>query len=926
MAQQQNPVASTNANERKFDPSSYSSPLIQTLPFENIGPTVFSGRVSDIAVNPKDPSIFYVAYASGGLWKTENHGTTFTPLFDKEEVMTIGDIAVDWEKNIIVVGTGEVNSSRSSYAGNGVYISKDGGQSWSHKGLEESHHIGRVILHPDNPDQIYVAALGHLYSSNEERGVFKSNDGGVNWSKVLFVNENAGAVDLVAHPDNPDILYAAIWERTRRAWDFQESGLGSGIYKTEDGGMNWMKISGNGFPESEGTGRIGLDVHYQNGETTLYAILDNYDRRPKETSNKEELTKDQLKEMDAEKFAKLSDKKIQKFLSDNYIPEEYTVEKIREKIKAGSLTTSQLASYNKSANTLLFDTPVIGAEVYVTKNDGTSWTKTHDDYINGLYNSYGYYFGQIRVAPYDANEVYIMGVPILRSKDGGATWENVNGKNVHVDHHALWINPERPGHLINGNDGGINISYDHGDTWTKHNSPSVGQFYYINVDMNDPYNVFGGTQDNGVWKGSKNYNDGFAWQMRGSYPYKTIMGGDGMQIQIDNRDNATIYTGFQFGNYFRINANGGRNYITPKHELGEQPYRWNWQSPILLSPHNQDILYMGSNFLHRSMDKGENFIKISKDLTKGGIKGDVAYGTLTTIDESVLDFGVIYTGSDDGLVHITKDGGKSWTLISKDLPQDMWVSRVQASKFDSSRVYVSLNGYRWDHFNAYVYMSEDYGQSWQSLASGLPAQPVNVIKEDPFNEDILYVGTDNGVYISSTKGQSWHRFGDLPNVPVHDLVIHPRDGDLIIGTHGRSIYVADANMIRSIVNQPDAELLIVNEPTVDWDENWGSSRSIYAKKRVPKIKVNLFSVKDDILTLEVLKDNKVLYSEEYRMITGLNFIIYEGNVSEKALKVFKDEKPKMAKDGRYYLPPGEYKIKCTLDGVSDETILKVEDQ
>ncbi|MCB0549959.1 MAG: glycosyl hydrolase, partial [Phaeodactylibacter sp.] len=625
--------------------------IANAIEFRNVGPTIMSGRVADLDVWAEDPSHFYVAYASGGLWKTENNGTSFEPLFDNEMVMTIGDIAVDWQRNTIWVGTGEVNSSRSSYAGVGIYKSTDGGKTWQHLGLAETHHIGRVVLHPGNPDVAWVAALGHLYSPNEERGIFKTSDGGKTWEKTLYINENTGGIDLIIDPDESNTLYAATWERERRAWNFVESGEGSAIYKSTDGGATWANISKDkgSFPSGEFAGRIGLDLIKQDGKTILYAAIDNYERYTKE-EEEDQLTKDELRNMSKEDFLKLEAYLLKDYLRRFDFPERYDVAKVRKMVESGEIQPKALVEYVEDANALLVDSPVYGLEVY-RSTDGGSWEKAHEKVIERVYNTYGYYFGQIRVAPYDANKLFTMGVPVLRSDDGGKTWENINGDNVHGDHHALWINPKRPGHLILGNDGGVNISYDDGKSWIKCNTPAVGQFYAIATDMAEPYRVYGGLQDNGVWMGPSTYKASTNWHDSGQYPYRAIQGGDGMQVAIDTRDNETVYTGFQFGNYFRINTHTNkREYITPKPELGERPYRWNWQAPIHLSAHNPDILYMGANKLLRSLNQGKDFEEISGDLTKGGLKGDVPFGTLSSIHESPLQFGLLYTGSDDGLL------------------------------------------------------------------------------------------------------------------------------------------------------------------------------------------------------------------------------------------------------------------------------------
>ncbi|HJN54193.1 MAG TPA: glycosyl hydrolase, partial [Flavobacteriaceae bacterium] len=586
---------------------------------------------------------FYVAYASGGLWETTNNGNSFNPIFDNQMVMTIGDIEVDWENDIIYVGTGEKNSSRSSYSGNGIYKSSNGGKDWTHIGLKESHHIGRIIIHPEDNNIIWVASLGHLYSSNKDRGLYKTTDGGVTWRNTLFINDMTGAIDLVIDPSNPDILYLSMWERERMAWNFDGSGFGSGIFKSTDGGENWKKISGglSGFPDTEGTGRIGLDISKSN-PNIIYAILDNQDRKastPSEQKN-DDLTKDMLRDISINDFLKLSDEKLNKFLRSNRFPSEYKSDKIKKLVTDGSIDPISLVEFLEDSNSLLYETPVIGAEVYSSQDYGITWKKVNEDELSNLYFSYGYYFGEIRVDPQDPAKLYVLGVPLLKSIDFGKTWESIGFDNMHGDHQALWVNPNRSGHLIAGNDGGLNISYDDGKNWMKHNSTSVGQFYDINIDMNDPYNVYGGLQDNGVWMGPSDYKSSLRWHSSGQYPWKSIFGGDGMQTEIDFRDNETVYTGSQFGNYARINTRTGeRKRITPSHKLGERPYRWNWETPIYLSRHNQDILYMGSNKFHRSLNQGNDFETLSADLTNGGIKGNVSYGTLTTIIESELKYG-----------------------------------------------------------------------------------------------------------------------------------------------------------------------------------------------------------------------------------------------------------------------------------------------
>ncbi|MCB9300397.1 MAG: glycosyl hydrolase [Lewinellaceae bacterium] len=914
--------------------------IVNAIEFRNVGPTIMSGRVADLDVRPDDPTYFYVAYASGGLWKTENNGTSFEPLFDNEMVMTIGDIAVDWARNTIWVGTGEVNSSRSSYAGAGVYKSTDGGKSWQQLGLAETHHIGRIVLDPDNPNIAWVAALGHLYSPNEERGVFKTTDGGLTWSKTLYIDEHTGAVDLIRSPTEPNTLYAATWQRERRAWNFVESGPGSGIYKSTDGGESWdlLTTETSGFVTGEGAGRIGLDAVKTENGLVLFAAIDNYNRRPKKEEEERKLTKEELRSMSREEFLKLEKYLLKEYLQQYDFPERYDADKVRSMVEKGEIQPKTLVDYVEDANAMLFDVPVTGLELYRSDDGGQSWKRTHEDFLDNVYYTYGYYFGQVRVDPQAPDKVFVMGVPVLRSDDGGQSFESIDGDNVHGDHHALWINPRRAGHLILGNDGGVNISYDYGKSWVKCNTPAVGQFYAIAVDMAEPYRVYGGLQDNGVWMGPSNYRAGAGWHDSGRYPYRMIQGGDGMQVAVDTRDNTTVYTGYQFGNYFRIDTQAGKSdYITPKPKLGERAYRWNWQAPIHLSVHNQDILYMGANKLLRSLNQGKDFEEISGDLTQGGLPGDVPFGALSSIHESPLQFGLIYTGSDDGLVHLTRDGGYSWENISAGLPANRWVSRVQASAHEKGRVYVSLNGYRWDDFTPYLYVSDDYGQSWRAIGQDLPLEPINVVKEDPDNPNILYVGSDHGLYVSLDRGESFMQLNNqLPAVAVHDLVIQPRAHDLAVGTHGRSIYIASVRELQQLTPEVLAEALHVFAPeSIRYSSRWGNPGP-YRKPEPPKVEIPLYTTTAGKAKVSIIDGaGLVLRSFEADCRKGLNFLPYDLIISEKTLTEYnkilnknkkKEERPanvKPAKDGKAYLYRGKYKVVVEKDGQKGEVELEV---
>jgi len=798
--------------------------LLNSSSFRNIGPSIMSGRVADIEANPEDPTEFYVAYATGGLWHTNNNGQSFTPIMDNLDVLFLGDIAVNWNSNprMIWAGTGEVNSSRSSYAGTGVYLSKDNGKNWQHLGLAESHHIGDIKLHPTDPNTAWVAVLGHLYSPNEERGVYKTTDGGANWQRTLFVNNQTGCVDLAMHPTDPSTLYAAMWQRSREAWKFEESGPASGIFKSVDGGNTWNKISGtgSGFMEGDKIGRIGLTV-FPGNANLVYAVVDNNTplAGKKETTDSV-YTKELFKSISAADFANLNNNRLDSFLRKNRFPRQHSAISLKKAIAEGKLTPVALWDWLDSDDGFQ-NTGIAGCEVYVSQDGGAHWKKANEKPIS-IFNTYGYYFAKIYTSHTNPDKVFILGFTAQVSTNGGRSFTTIDKENVHADHHALWVNPKKDAHLINGNDGGINLTYDDGKNWFKANSPSVGQYYYVTTDDARPYNVYGGLQDNGSWWGPSTHRESIGWTDDGQYAYRMINGGDGMQAQVDKRDNSTVYSGSQFGFYARYNKDkrGGGKMIRPQHELGEKPLRFNWQTPILLSKHQPDILYYGSNRLYRSMNKGDTLVAMGGDLTGGGIKGNVPYGTLTTIDESPIRFGLLYTGSDDGRIYRSTDGGYTWNTIHQQpvattkkkgtiatttglATKNLWVSRVVASQHAENRVFVTLNGYRHDHFNPYVYVSEDGGITWKDISGNLPLEPVNVVREDPVNPAILYVGTDGGVYVSKDGGatyKAWHN-GLPQSVPVHDIAIQQRENEIILGTHGRSLYVGKLNKIQQTANK-----------------------------------------------------------------------------------------------------------------------------
>ncbi len=821
--------------------------LVNGIHFRNIGPTIMSGRVVDVDANPEDPTEFYVAYASGGLWYTVNNGQSFTPIFDTEDVITIGDIAVNWTTRTIWVGTGEVNSSRSSYAGTGVYKSNDNGKTWQYLGLPESHHIGKIQLHPTDNNVVWVAVLGHLYSPNKDRGLYKTMDGGRTWKQTLAIDDNTGVVDIDLNPQNPNELYAASWYRTRSASNFEESGKTSGIYKSTDGGNNWQLITadGKGFPVGVGVGRIGVAVYPKNPQI-VYAVVDNNFHRPDTAQRKKDTSKYVLRDFEKltrEEFLALDDRKVDTFLKVNRMG-KYTSVGIKEQVRTGKLKPTIIFEHLFDANTALFDTPIVGCEIYRSDNGGQSWQKTNTKGLS-LYNTYGYYFGKIYVSPYNDQKLVITGFDVELSTDGGRTWKKIDKGNVHADHHACWFNPKKDSQFIIGNDGGCNITYDNGENWFKANTPPVGQFYGIAVDDAKPYNVYGGLQDNGSWSGPSNNKEDIGWIDNGEYAYKALGGGDGMQVQVDTRNNQIVYSGFQFGFYTRQNKITKEfKPLKPVHALGDPQLRFNWQTPILLSKHNQDVFYYGSNKFYRSLNKGDTMIAISGDLTNGKKEGDIPYGTITTIAESPMRFGLLYVGTDDGNIQLSKDGGYTWALVNSkptkkpgpnDMPAGLWVSRVIASQFKEGRVYVALNGYRLDNFNPFLYVSEDYGATWRQLGKDLPAEPINVIREDPKYDSILYVGTDGGLYVSIDGGNKFMMWtSGLPkSVPVHDIAIQQRENEIVLGTHGRSLYVGKLDSVQLLLK--NVEYRQKQQASVDRVTAFlkgGSANDVYRKEGI----------------------------------------------------------------------------------------------
>lgn len=900
------------------------------LQWRSIGPVVQGGRVVDVATVPGQPYTFYVAYASGGVWKTSNNGVTFDPLFDHMPTMVIGDIEVDPNHpETIWVGTGEPQSSRSSYGGMGIYRSTDGGHTWQHMGLGDTNRIAKVHIDPANSQRIFVAALGKLYSPGGQRGLYLSEDGGESWSQVLAGDERTGIIDLVQHPTEQNILYAASWERERTAWNFVEGGTGSGIWRSDDGGLNWQRLSG-GFPQGQYIGRIGLAVSADSPDT-LYAVVDNQEPLPEEAweLGGHPLSPKRLRTMTEEEFLGQDMDVIEEFIRRNDIHPDMDAAKLTQMLKDDELSLEQLRDSLSNANANLFNADIKGMELYRSDDRGNHWYRTHEEAIGQVVYSYGYYFGQVRAAPDNVNRVYLLGVPLITSDDGGKTFTGLNDPKVHVDHHSLWIDPNNSQRIMLGNDGGLDVSYDGGQSWLKLDAQPVGQFYTIQVDMEQPYNVYGGLQDNGTYKGSSRnrWQDGPSWSH--------INGGDGMYVAVDPRDSSTVYTGYQFGNYVRL-GKGGRSTVRPRNRLLEEPLRYNWNTPVILSPHHADVVYFGANKLFRSMDQGSSWTALSEDLSSSKERGDVPFATITTLSESKHAFGLIWAGTDDGEIWLTENGGQSWQDVDDRLPAQRWVSRVEASQHLRERAYISLNGYRNDDIRAYVYRTDDLGKKWVDISKGLPAEPVNVIREDPVNENLVYVGTDRGVYISMDRGANWQAFdSQLPNVPVHDLVIHPRERELVAGTHGRSAWVVDVLPLQELTNEVQEKAVhVFHVGDISAQRSWRSRRSpwFYDEERNEPVTIHYWSQESGDGQLEILDDKQRIVrripitakaginqaSWDHLVDKAMALAVEQENNADKDDVTAKDQPYQQAVDLDYplYVLPGDYELRVNINDES----------
>jgi photosystem II stability/assembly factor-like uncharacterized protein len=737
--------------------------VLNALPMRNIGAFRTGAWVTAIDV-PESPAhdhlyTIYAASRSGGLWKTMNGGITWDNITDGIGLEATGAVAIaPSDPNTVWVGGGDQANARSSISGKGVFKSTDAGKTWHSMGLPDSHHIARIVIHPKNPEVVYVAAIGHLFSKNEERGVFRTIDGGKNWKKVLYVNDGVGAVDLVINRKTPTQLFAAMYDKDRKPWQIVESGPESGLFRTDDAGEKWTELTG-GLPTGK-IGRIGVDI-YQKNPLILYALLENQNAAS--------------------------------------APAGASASQARG--AGAGAGAGQISAVSPLAQ------GIIGNELYRTDDGGKTWRKIEPNapIRGGIAGGKApYSFNQLKIDPHNDQTVIVTSDSMYVTRDGGKTWGQDFFRGAFGDFRCMWWDEQDEQRIMLGSDGGVQFSNDGGKTTDYAPNLRVGEVYAIGVDMDDPYNVYGGLQDHDSWKGPSNGRMGFI----SLEDWVTVGPGDGMYNVVDPTDSRWVYNTRELNAMGRMDQKTGiRTNIAPTRPAGQPRLRYNWIAPIAMSPFNPRVIYAGAQVLFRSLDRGGHWEEISPDLTTNDpakVGNNVPFCTITTISESPLTAGLIWVGTDDGKVWVTKNHGGQWTDLTQALtaagaPVDRWVSRVFASPHDPGTAFVSKNGFRNDDFTPYLYETTDYGQTWTKITANLPTGAINVVVQDRKNKNLLFIGTDMGVFVSIDGAASWTRFtSNLPTVAVHDLLIHPRENDLVLGTYGRGFWTGDISPLQDL--------------------------------------------------------------------------------------------------------------------------------
>jgi photosystem II stability/assembly factor-like uncharacterized protein len=873
------------------------------LKLRNIGPATMSGRIVDLAVVESNPYTFYVASATGGVWKTTNNGVTFKPVFEDEGTHSVGDIAVHQaHPQHVWVGTGERANRQSSSWGDGVYKSSDGGKTWKHLGLEDSHHIGRIVTHPTDTNTVYVAAMGHLWGANEERGLYKTTDGGKTWNRILHIDEDTGVVDVAMDPSDPNILYAAAYQRRRKPFGFHGGGPGSGLYKSTNGGNSWTELT-EGLPEGN-KGRIGISIYRKNPNIVYVSVEQGY---------------------------------------------QYNASTAYNRRKAG---------------------------VYRSEDKGETWTFMSD------WNPRPMYASQILVDPSDDQRIYMQN-SFSYSDDGGKTFERAR-QSLHGDDRFLWVNPNDSRHVMKADDGGLGISYDRAKTWLYITSLPVSQFYRISVDMREPYRVYGGLQDNGSWMGP---NATYRREGILNSDWVKTGGGDGFLNLIHPEDENTLYVESQYLGLARfdlktrqrrdIRPGDPKGHISPRRnwdawgpglpepELGNAMAPANWDGPFFISAHNPNKIYAGTNILWRSTDGGDSWEALGdlttkvnrRELTIMGQRPDTStaslddgipyYPTLTAVAESPLQAGVLYVGTDDGNVQVSMNDGKDWTEVSDrlpGLPESTWINTIEVSTHDAGTAYVAINNYRNDDFANYLYKTTDFGKNWTSIVGDLPAnRVVRTMREDPRNPNVLYLGTELGLFVSIDGGDHWVELkNNMPTLAFNDLVVHPRDNDLVLGTHGRGVWILDnlnaiQEMTPQIMNQQAHLFSIPTSEMINYDREGahtgdmvfrgenppdGAIIDYYLKNPVAKADIALAIYTQDGELVKKLKPDttagirRVIWDFHHENLAGMPRNPYDTTSNNRR------ERP--GPDGPLALP-GLYVAKLTVNGQDYEQIFMIED-
>ncbi|MFK8301365.1 hypothetical protein ACI75Y_00505 [Capnocytophaga stomatis] len=871
---------------------------VKETPFERIHAADIGNKINTFSVNTYNANEVVIAPNSGGLWHSQNGGETFEFIFENQPTQQVNALAVEWKTGVIWVGT--------PY---GLFASLDKGKTWEFKGLASSQNISSITINPKNTEEVVVGVLGNQYNADEKRGIFKTNDGGKTWQHKLFIGTRAGVRQIVA-TNNGNTLFASVWHSEDSYWESKPYGNLSCIYKSSNGGESWNKITqSNGFLNGNFVGKIGLAVYDQN---TIYAVVDNRSVKTRNSASKsvDRITKIHLSDRDFETMSKsdflnLDDNQLDAFLHNIGLNEKYTAVNLKNMISAEITSPSRLFSFLGAKHQ-----EVVGAEVYFSNDGGTSWGKTHSNPLNDTFYQNGDDFASITVNPANKNHIFIGGFPLLESVDGGKSWRNKHSISLQNGFYQIHYQLNT---LFATTRNGFSISYDNGKNWSFKNAPQSASFDKIVYDKNK--NTFYLAGEQGIlMKNNSQWNR--------ILPQSQVISGN------------KLYVGAENGSFYDFDDN--KNVLNPLGSMyfaeNKAPLRFGKRTPLLISPQNSDILYAGSNKLHISMDKGKNWRTISGDLTNGDKKGNKAYGTISSIAESPFLFGLIYTGSDDGMIHVSNNGGVSWQMIYNAFPKPLNVNNLVASKHNRNRVIATLKSTDENNREPFIFLSNDLGKSWTEIRSDLPESRINVIKEDPKNEQILYVGTNDGLYVSFNLGESWHPFvKNLPETGILDIFIDENSGEMLVSTEGSGVYKTSVSILQdlraAIIAQDfyplQEKIRVAHSPL------WGNTWNEWEKATSPEIHFYGFAAKEDLsVNVKIMKGKATLQSFTYKTNKGFNYIPYDLTISDVGKLMYEKSLQRLiltaSVDKKYYLPKGKYKIVFSIgDGFEEERELEI---